>query len=247
MVRRLRWLRATRCTEGTSGRGGDVLDRLRRGRQPAAAEQDRTLRAVREGTRRRRGRGDQDRETHRLYGNFASKYEKITLKFESVLTKQQLTADTLSKTLAVQKRAERLLKELEANGKIADEYPHYREGSNLGAGRSGVARVARRRGGRRLPLPPEEGHSHEPLALGDGLRERRDGVHSECPCAQGRRVRSGFVADLLRDAGEVEPDHRGRDCREGEGTHGEGDGDSQASGAAFAEGGARDPSSCPPN
>src|SRR5262249_12938696 len=40
-------------------------------------------------------------------------------------TKQQLTADTLSKTLAVQRRAERLLKELEANGKIADTYPHY--------------------------------------------------------------------------------------------------------------------------
>ena len=60
-----------------------------------------------------------------ITGKFIAKYEKITLKFESVLTKQQLTADTLSKTLAVQKRAERLLKELEANGKIADTYPHY--------------------------------------------------------------------------------------------------------------------------
>lgn len=60
-----------------------------------------------------------------LTGKFASKYEAITLKFESVPTKAQLGADVLSKTLAIQKRAERLLKELEANGKISDEYPHY--------------------------------------------------------------------------------------------------------------------------
>lgn len=60
-----------------------------------------------------------------ISGKFASRYEKITLKFESVLTRQQLNADLLSKTLAVQKRAERLLKELDANGKIADTYPYY--------------------------------------------------------------------------------------------------------------------------
>lgn len=58
-------------------------------------------------------------------GKFAAKYEKITLKFEAVPTKAQLAADTLSKTLAIQKRAERLLKQLEADGKISDEYPHY--------------------------------------------------------------------------------------------------------------------------
>ncbi len=58
-------------------------------------------------------------------GKFAAKYETITLKFESVPTKAQLAADTLSKTLAVQKRAERLLKALEATGKIDDTYPHY--------------------------------------------------------------------------------------------------------------------------
>lgn len=60
-----------------------------------------------------------------ITGKFAAKYERLTLKFESVPTKAQLGADALSKTLAVQKRAERLLKELEANGKIGDAYPHY--------------------------------------------------------------------------------------------------------------------------
>lgn len=60
-----------------------------------------------------------------ISGKFASKYEKVTLKFDSVPTKAQLGADVLSKTLAVQKRAERLLKQLEANGKIDDTYPHY--------------------------------------------------------------------------------------------------------------------------
>jgi putative membrane-bound dehydrogenase-like protein len=60
-----------------------------------------------------------------ISGKFAAKYEKITLKFEAVLTKEQLNADTLSKEQARSKRAQRLLKELEANGKIADTYPHY--------------------------------------------------------------------------------------------------------------------------
>lgn len=58
-------------------------------------------------------------------GKFASKYEKIALKFEAVPTRQQLNADLLSKTHAVQKRAERYLKELDATGKIADTYDHY--------------------------------------------------------------------------------------------------------------------------
>lgn len=60
-----------------------------------------------------------------ITGTFASKYETITLKFDAVLTKEQLNADLLSKTPAVRKRAERLLKELEVQGKIADTYPYY--------------------------------------------------------------------------------------------------------------------------
>ncbi|QJX01301.1 neutral/alkaline non-lysosomal ceramidase N-terminal domain-containing protein [Frigoriglobus tundricola] len=60
-----------------------------------------------------------------ITGTFATGYEKIALKFESVPTKQQLGADLLSKTLAVRRRAERLLKELEVGGKIADTYDHY--------------------------------------------------------------------------------------------------------------------------
>ncbi len=60
-----------------------------------------------------------------ITGVFTAKHETVTLKFESVLTKAQLSADLLSKTLAVQRRAERLLKEVEATGKIADTYPHY--------------------------------------------------------------------------------------------------------------------------
>ncbi|HEY1188149.1 MAG TPA: neutral/alkaline non-lysosomal ceramidase N-terminal domain-containing protein, partial [Gemmata sp.] len=60
-----------------------------------------------------------------ISGRFAARYEVIPLKFESVPTKAQLAADTLSKTHAVQKRAERLLKQLDAKGKIDDTYPHY--------------------------------------------------------------------------------------------------------------------------
>jgi putative membrane-bound dehydrogenase-like protein len=58
-------------------------------------------------------------------GKFTAKFETVTLKFESVPTKAQLATDTLSKNVAVQRRAERLLKELETKGKIADQYPHY--------------------------------------------------------------------------------------------------------------------------
>ena len=58
-------------------------------------------------------------------GKFAAKFEKIPLKFDTLPTKAQLSADTLSKTFAVQKRAERLLKQLDANGKLDDTYPHY--------------------------------------------------------------------------------------------------------------------------
>lgn len=60
-----------------------------------------------------------------ITGNFAAKYETIPLKFDALPTKQQLTAEALSKTLAVQKRAERLLKELDANGKLSDTYATY--------------------------------------------------------------------------------------------------------------------------
>ena len=65
------------------------------------------------------------KSTTPISGAFAAKYEPIALKFESVPTKAQLAADTLSKSLAVKRRAERLLKQLETDGKIADEYPHY--------------------------------------------------------------------------------------------------------------------------
>ena len=60
-----------------------------------------------------------------IIGKFDSHYETISLRFESVPTKAQLAADTLSKTVAVRRRAERLLKELEAKGKIAASYPYY--------------------------------------------------------------------------------------------------------------------------
>ncbi|MCI0700224.1 MAG: neutral/alkaline non-lysosomal ceramidase N-terminal domain-containing protein [Planctomycetia bacterium] len=60
-----------------------------------------------------------------ITGKFASKYEKITLKFGELPTQQQLKADLLNKNRAIVKRAERLLKQIEANGKLDDNYPHY--------------------------------------------------------------------------------------------------------------------------
>ena len=58
-------------------------------------------------------------------GDFASRFEKITLKLDTLPTRAQLVTDTLSKNPALSKRAERLLKQLDATGKIDAEYPHY--------------------------------------------------------------------------------------------------------------------------
>lgn len=60
-----------------------------------------------------------------LAGRFTSKYDKIPLRLDALPTKDQLAADALSRDLARRARAGRLLKELEATGKIADTYPHY--------------------------------------------------------------------------------------------------------------------------
>ncbi|MCS6863451.1 MAG: neutral/alkaline non-lysosomal ceramidase N-terminal domain-containing protein [Gemmataceae bacterium] len=60
-----------------------------------------------------------------IQGRFAARYETIALKFDQLPTKEQLRADLLSKNRAVQKRAERLLQELETRGQITDHYPHY--------------------------------------------------------------------------------------------------------------------------
>ncbi|MBY0515145.1 MAG: neutral/alkaline non-lysosomal ceramidase N-terminal domain-containing protein [Gemmataceae bacterium] len=60
-----------------------------------------------------------------LTGTFAAKHETIPLKFDTLPTREQLAADALSKNLALQKRAQRLLKQLDATGKLDESYPHY--------------------------------------------------------------------------------------------------------------------------
>jgi putative membrane-bound dehydrogenase-like protein len=60
-----------------------------------------------------------------IQGKFVSRYDTITLKIESVPTREQLHADLLSKTPAVQRRAQRLLQQLQTQGRITDTYPHY--------------------------------------------------------------------------------------------------------------------------
>ena len=71
-------------------------------------------------------------------------------------TKAQLAADTLSKTVAVQQRAERLLKELEANGQDRRHVPAL-PGPDVALGDQILWVVARRRGGHRLHPAAQEG------------------------------------------------------------------------------------------
>ncbi len=58
-------------------------------------------------------------------GTTAARYETISLPFDTLPTREQLVADKLSKQGAVRRRAERLLKVLDKEGKIEDHYPYY--------------------------------------------------------------------------------------------------------------------------
>src|SRR5262249_51358064 len=60
-----------------------------------------------------------------ISGKFTAHFEKVTLKFDTLPTRAQLTADTLSKNFTQQRRAQRLLKQLDDTGKLDESYPHY--------------------------------------------------------------------------------------------------------------------------
>ena len=117
---------------------------------------------------------------------------------------------TLSaRTSRCKRRAERLLKELEATARSRTPTRTTR----CRRGRSAIRSCWVALGGEvvidyALRLKKELPATRD--ALGDGLRERRDGVHSLGPRAEGGRVRGGLVADLLRHAGQVESGDRGR-------------------------------------
>jgi|SRR5262245_3173646 len=54
-----------------------------------------------------------------------TKYAEIELPFEAIPGKDKWAADALSKTHAIKKRAENMLKVLDGGGKLPDHYPHY--------------------------------------------------------------------------------------------------------------------------
>jgi neutral ceramidase len=60
-----------------------------------------------------------------LAGKFGACYGEVAIPFDKLPTREQLSADLLSKQLPVRKRAAALLKVLETTGKIDDHYRHY--------------------------------------------------------------------------------------------------------------------------
>jgi neutral ceramidase len=60
-----------------------------------------------------------------VQGESAARHATIALPFATLPTREQLTADLLSKQAGLRHRAERLLKALDSGGKIDDHYPHY--------------------------------------------------------------------------------------------------------------------------
>jgi hypothetical protein len=63
--------------------------------------------------------------TRPVEGPFTSRYADIELPLDKLPAKEQLTAQLLDKNVSVQRRATRLLKELEQHGKLDDRYRHY--------------------------------------------------------------------------------------------------------------------------
>jgi hypothetical protein len=60
-----------------------------------------------------------------IEGNFAARYGLVELPLDKLPTREQFTADLLSKQFAVRKRAARFLKVLEDGGQIDDHYRSY--------------------------------------------------------------------------------------------------------------------------
>lgn len=58
-------------------------------------------------------------------GTFAARYAEIELPFDTPPAREKLAAEALSKQVALRRRAERLLKTLDAGGKIDASYRHY--------------------------------------------------------------------------------------------------------------------------
>jgi hypothetical protein len=58
-------------------------------------------------------------------GAFHARYARISLPLDQLPTREQLAADLLSKQVAVRRRADRLIKLLDAGEKIPDQYRHY--------------------------------------------------------------------------------------------------------------------------
>src|SRR5262245_13870435 len=60
-----------------------------------------------------------------LRGEWAGRYATVPLALDELPDKGKLSADLLSNQFTLRRRAERLLKELEAKGKLEGNYPHY--------------------------------------------------------------------------------------------------------------------------
>jgi Neutral/alkaline non-lysosomal ceramidase, N-terminal len=60
-----------------------------------------------------------------IQGTFAARYSTVSLPFDTIPPREKFAADTLSKNTATRKRAERLLRVLDAGGTIDDHYRDY--------------------------------------------------------------------------------------------------------------------------
>ena len=68
---------------------------------------------------------DAMKNTMPLTAKLTTKYKEIAIDFDTIPGKDKWTADLLSKSIAVENRAKRMLKHLENGGKIPDNYPYY--------------------------------------------------------------------------------------------------------------------------
>jgi putative membrane-bound dehydrogenase-like protein len=60
-----------------------------------------------------------------ITGTFTARYARIDLKFDTLPSRDQLALDAQSKNFTLQRRSQRLLKQLQDTGKLDESYPHY--------------------------------------------------------------------------------------------------------------------------
>ena len=151
-----------------------------------------------------------------LGGSWSGVYREVDLPYRGVPSREKLVQDTMSGNKFEANRAKHLLKELEAKGSLRGRYPYPIQVWRLGDLGSDITWVTL--GGEVVvdyALPEEGADTRQDL--GDGLRQRRDGVHPVAVLGGGRlrRRRHAMIYYGLPSVGSARGGVDRRQCETG--------------------------------